>query len=171
MLGGQARPRTYKQGVGLQNSDCLPVWAVRWTFDDPRGRPYLLTWQWMDVGPVQEALRVSYVSSLGLMLKRTDGSSQFIELLWRTLPRNGGAALFLICPGCRVPRRYLYGWSVSSQRVVLSSWKCRTCAGLRYRSEGTYIKPGLRSLGGYPRTPPWDPQVFSNPATCEAVVL
>jgi hypothetical protein len=39
-------------------------------------------------------------------------------------------------------------------------WKCRTCAGLHYNSEGTYVR--FRWLGGYPRTLPWDPRVFTN---------
>jgi hypothetical protein len=150
--------------VNCESIPRLPAWTVRWALDDPRQLPYLLVWQWMDAGPIKEALRVSRASLVkGVLLKRVDGSSQIVGIARRPLPQNGGSAFFLICPSCRVPRRYLYGWSVSLRRVVQSLWKCRACAGLRYRSEGTYISPWLRHLGGYPRTPPWDPWAFSHP--------
>ncbi len=150
--------------VNCESVPRLPVWAVQWALEDPRSVPYLLLWRWMDAGGIKEALRVSPRSLplAGVELKRADGTSQIIETIRRPLPRNGGSSLFLICPCCGVPRRYLYGWQVCSQRVVRSSWICRTCAGLRYRSEGTYINPWSRGLGGYPRTPPWDPCAFAN---------
>ena len=34
--------------------------------------------------------------------------------VWRTLPRNGGRALFLFCPHCEMPRRHVYGWEWDS---------------------------------------------------------
>ncbi len=149
--------------VNCESVPRLPVWAVRWALDDPRGTPYLLLWRWRDEGDIKEALRVSWRAPFaGVELKRADGTSQTVETIRRPLPLNGGSALFLICSYCRVPRRYLYGWQVCSQRVVRSSWICRTCAGLRYQSEGTYINPWSRGLGGYPRTPPWDPYAFAN---------
>ena len=151
--------------VNCESVPRLPTWAVRWVVDDPRGVPYLLVWRWMDAGEIKEALRVSRRSSsfAEVELKRADGTSQIVETMRRRLPRNGGNALFLVCPCCGVPRRHLYGWSVvSPQRVARSLWQCRTCAGLRYQSEGTYMSPWSRVLGGYPRTPPWDPWVFSS---------
>jgi hypothetical protein len=33
-------------------------------------------------------------------LKRTNGSTTILRVVWRILPRNGGCALFLFCPYC-----------------------------------------------------------------------
>ena len=41
---------------------------------------------------------------------RTKGSTTVLRIVWRTLPRNGGRALFLLCPTCDTPRRHFYGW-------------------------------------------------------------
>jgi hypothetical protein len=95
-------------------------------------------------------------------VKRSDGSGQRIRMCHVPLPRRGGLALLLYCPMCGVPRRHLYGWTLYSCSVNRSLWQCRTCAGLRYQSEGTYIPRPWRALGGYPRTPPWDPYVFTD---------
>ena len=54
------------------------------------------------------------------------------------------------------------------KRVVRSMWKCRMCAGLHYNSEGTYVR--FRWLGGYPRTLPWDPRVFTNLVDAESAL-
>ena len=150
--------------VNCESIPRLPAWAVRCAVDDPRGIPYLLIWRWMDSGEVKEALCVSQcpASVGGLELKRRDGTSQILRTIRRSLPRNGGDALLLVCPSCGVPRRYLYGWRVFSQQVWRSMWQCRTCAGLRYRSEGAITSSFGRLLGGYPRTPPWDPSAFSS---------
>ena len=150
--------------VNCESVPRLPAWVVRWALTDPRGVPYLLLWRWRYEEEIKEALRVSPQSEpmTGVELKRADSTSQIIGTVRRSLPRNGGNALFLICPCCCVPRRYLYGWRVFSHRVIRSSWICRTCAGLRYRSEGAYLSPIARIYGGYPRTPPWEPDVFSN---------
>ena len=91
-----------------------------------------------------------------------------IRTVRRRLPRNGGMALLLTCPCCQRPCRHLYGWSVSDKRVVRSVWKCRICAGLRYTSEGAYVR--FRWLGGYPRTLPWDPYIFNNVADAESAI-
>jgi len=64
-------------------------------------------------------------------------------------PRSGRSAHNPLVPG-------------SSPGVVRSLWRCRTRAGLRYQSEGTYISLMWRGFGGYPWTPPWDPRVFSS---------
>jgi hypothetical protein len=61
----------------------------------------------------------------------------------RMLPRNGGRALLLFCSYCNTPRRYVYGWewdsfSGWSNRLRSISWRCRSCARLRYTSEGGY---------------------------------
>jgi hypothetical protein len=87
-------------------------------------------------------------------LKRSDGSVAILGIVWRRLPRNGGRALFLMCPTCNVPRRHFYGWawdisSGSSNRVRQISWRYRSWARLRYCSEGGYLRAGvmLRAFG------------------------
>jgi hypothetical protein len=112
-------------------------------------------------------------------LKRTDGSITVLGIVWRMLPRNGGRALFLLCPGCNTPRRFVYGWewdsfSGWSNRVRRVSWCCRSCNRLRYSSEGGYLRPAYGRLGqlgvmlrascwNLPRPAPWLPRVFTSP--------
>jgi hypothetical protein len=102
-----------------------------------------------------------------------------LRIVWRMLPRNGGRALFLFCPHCETPRRHVYGWewdSVSgwSNRVRSISWRCRSCARLRYSSEGGYLRPTglgrlghlgvmLAAYGNLPRPKLWLPYVFTSP--------
>jgi hypothetical protein len=140
----------------------LPAWVIRCVLDDPRQLRYFLFWRWMDQGESKEVLGVRTLPTNGeyAELKRPDGSVVMIETVRRHLPRNGGTALLLTCPNCLRPCRHLYGWSVINKRVLRSIWKCRTCAGLHYNSEGTYVR--FRSLAVYPRTQPWDPRVFTN---------
>jgi hypothetical protein len=102
-------------------------------------------------------------------LKRTDGSITFLRIVWRTLPRNGGRTLFLMCPVCDTLRRFVYGWewdsfSGRSNRVRRIGWRCRSCARLRYSSEGGYLRPGMlfRTFGNLPRPESWLPYVFTS---------
>ena len=81
----------------------------------------------------------------------------------------GMQADFLFCSYCNTPRRHVYGWewdSVSgwSNRVKRISWRCRSCARLRYSSEGGYLcGPGMfRALGNLPRPASWLPYVFTS---------
>ena len=110
-------------------------------------------------------------------LKRTDGSTTVLRIVWRMLPRNGGRALFMSCPHCETPRRFVFGcewdsfsgWSNSVRQI---SWRCRSCARLRSSSEGGYLRPAygrlerlgvmLRSLGNLPRPVRWFPYVFTS---------
>jgi len=142
----------------------LPMWAVRWALDDPRQVPYLLVWRWMERYELREILCVvpGLSSASEVHVERLDGTSQQIQIVGHSLPRNGGTVRLLVCSSCDKPRLHLYGWKVRSERVFRSLWRCRTCAGLRYQSEGTYISSRMRFLGGYPRTPPWDPWAFAN---------
>jgi hypothetical protein len=141
----------------------LAAGLVQVILDDQRRIPYLLVWRWLDRDPIEEALRVSPWMGpfAGVELKRQNGSAQVVRVVRRRLPRNGGTSVLFICEFCSVPCRYLYGWSVVTEKVVRSEWKCRSCADLRYRSEGTYLR--MRRLGGLPRTPPWDPWISSRP--------
>jgi hypothetical protein len=145
----------------------LSAWGVRRVLDDPRCVPYFFFWRWMDRGAPEEILGIRGLPPSGewAELKRIDRSSVVIQTVRRRLPRSGGVVLLLNCPSCSRPRRHLYGWSVTGKRVVRSVWKCRNCAGLRYTSEGAYVR--FRWLGGYPRTSPWDPFVFTNLANAE----
>jgi hypothetical protein len=149
----------------------LSAWIVRRVLDDPRCVPYFLFWRRMDRGAPKESLGIRGLPPAGewAELKRIDRSSVMVQTVRRRLPGNGGAALLLYCPSCSRPRRYLYGWSVTGgNRVVRSVWKCRDCAGLRYTSEGTYVR--FRWLGGYPRASPWDPYVFTNLTDAEGAL-
>jgi len=92
-------------------------------------------------------------------------------------PRNGGRALFLLCPWCETPRRFVYGWewdsfSGWSNRVRRIGWRCRSCARLRYSSEGGYLRGSGRgalaafirvTYGNLPRPELWLPYVFTSP--------
>jgi hypothetical protein len=71
-------------------------------------------------------------------IKRTDGSTVPVYLEWRPQPR-GGRSLLLRCWSCRA----LYGARVGDDGrfyvVRRADWECRTCAMLRYSSEGGAI--------------------------------
>jgi hypothetical protein len=103
-------------------------------------------------------------------LKQTDGSLTVLPIVWRMLPRNGGRDLLLVCSYCNTTRRHVYGWewdSVSgwSNRVKNIAWRCRSCARLRYSSEGGYLRPGVlfRAFGNLSRPDLWLPYVFTSP--------
>jgi hypothetical protein len=148
--------------VNCESIPRLPASALRPVIDDPRGLSYLLIWRDRFDWSIREALRVISAEN-SIELKRPDRSCQRVQTDHSELP-HGGTALLLFCPCCSMARRHLYGWSILSQRVVRFTWQCRTCAGLRYRSEGSYVPRMFRCFGGgYPRTEPWDPFVFSSP--------
>ena len=89
---------------------------MRSNLNDPRRIPYLLIWKDTRDGEIKESVRLAHFTACGregndyAELKRTDGSITFLRIVWRTLPRNGGRALFLLCPCCERPRRFVYGW-------------------------------------------------------------
>ena len=124
----------------------------------PRKLNVALVWHWMYESEIKESLTLHRMPGLSqIELKRGNGGSQALEYTWHSLPRNGGRGLMVVCPRCGRPRRFLYGWQNDGECVRRSLWQCRECAGLRYRSEGTYIPREWRLWGGYPRTPPWNP--------------
>lgn len=166
----------------------IPARLVRRCLDDPRRISYLLVWKdERHDGEIKEAVRLaryvdrhdSSAAQNHVELKRTDGSATVLRIVWRMLPRNGGRALLLVCSYCRTPRRHVYGWewdssSGWSNRVRQISWQCRSCARLRYSSEGGYLRPtGLGGLGrlgavlgaygNLPRPKLWLPYVFISP--------
>jgi hypothetical protein len=159
---------------------------VRSNLNDPRRIPYLFVWKDARDGEIMEAVRLaryveptnSRVTASHVEIKRTDGSATVLRIVWRMLPRNGGRTLLLVCSYCNKPRRYVYGWewdsfSGWSNRVRQVSWRCRSCARLRYSSEGGYLRPTglgrlgrlgvmLRAYGSLPRPKSWLPYVFTS---------
>jgi hypothetical protein len=163
----------------------IPAWIVRANLNDPRKIPYLLVWKdERHDGKIMEAVRLAHFTACGreandyVELKRTDESTTTLRIVWRMLPRNRGRALFLFCPHCETPRRHVYGWewdsfSGWSNRVRTISWRCRSCARLRYSSEGGYLRPTglgrlgrlglmLAAYGSLPRPQSWLPYVFTS---------
>lgn len=164
--------------VNCEGVPILPARVVIRVLDDPRKIPYLLLWTSERDGEVKEAVRVEARDNVpsrfppfpphwtGIVeIKRPDEGRNFIRTMLRPLPRNGGRDRLLICPYCDRPRRALYGWEPGGEYTHSAqscSWKCRACAELRYRSEGTYFPRMFRSLGGYPRQESWYPYVFTD---------
>jgi hypothetical protein len=165
--------------LNCENMPVIPARIVRNNLDDPRRIPYLLVWKGdRHDGEIKEAVRLtryvepsnSRVADNYVELKRADGSTSVLRITWRMLPRNGGRALLLVCSYCNTPRRHVYGWewdsfSGWSNRVRRISWRCRSCARLRYSSEGGYLRPGamFRAYGNLPRPDLWLPYVFTSP--------
>ncbi len=168
--------------LNCENMPVIPAWLVRSNLNDPRRIPYLLVWKDERDGEIKEAVRLArFVGTFDdhVELKRTDGSTTVLRIVWRTLPRNGGRALFLFCPYCETPRRHVYGWEWDSfsgwSNIVRSiSWRCRSCARLRYSSEGGYLRPTglgrlgqlgvmLAAYGNLLRPESWLPYVFTSP--------
>ena len=172
--------------LNCENIPVIPAWLVRSSLNDPRRIPYLLVWKdERHSGEIKEAVRLaryvepsnSRVTDNYIELKRTDGSLTLLRIVWRMLPRNGGRALLLVCSYCNTPRRYVYGWewdsfSGWSNRARQISWRCRSCARLRYSSEGGHLRGGRSWLtrfmgfdpGNLPRPDMWLPYVFTSPA-------
>jgi hypothetical protein len=173
--------------LNCENMPVIPAWLVRSNLNDPRKIPYLLVWKdERHGGEVKEAVRLArYVEPSNsrmtdnyVELKRTDGSTSVLRIVWQMLPRNGGRVLLLVCSYCNRPRRHVYGWewdsfSGWSNRVRSISWRCRSCARLRYSSEGGYLRPTglgrlgrlgviLHGLGSLPRPESWLPYVFTS---------
>jgi hypothetical protein len=161
---------------------------VAWVLDDLREMPYLMVWQDRDGGGIRDAVRVTRYSEPPdrfnsdwtgwIEIKRPDGSHTLMRTVERPLPRNGGKALLLVCPVCRSRTRALYGWRANRFRthsVFVHRWQCRTCAGLRYSSEGgalvvrargslARLVDSLCGLNRQERPLLWYPYVFGDPA-------
>lgn len=170
--------------LNCESIPVIPAWLVRCNLDDPRRIPYLLAWKDERDGEIKEAVWLaryvdphdSTAAQNHVELKRSDWSTTVLRIVWRALPRNGGRALFLLCSQCNTPRRFVYGWewdsfSGWSNRARSVSWQCRSCARLRYSSEGGHLRGGRSWLGrvmgfdpgNLPRPEPWLPYVFTSP--------
>jgi hypothetical protein len=146
--------------LNCENMPVIPAWIVRSNLDDPRRIPYLLVWRDEREGEIKEAVRLTRyhdpqdanAAENYVELKRPDGDYSVLRIVWRRLPRNGGRALFLLCPHCDTLPRHFYGWewnSFSGRSNVVRQicWRCRSCARLRYSSEGGYLRPLMVGLG------------------------
>lgn len=170
--------RFFGRRVNCEQVPLLPAWVVAQVLDDHKAIPHLLVWKSPSDGMVQDAARIGRCNETGAVeIRRWGGASDFVRTLLRPLPRNGGNALFLICPHCQLPRRGLYGWEPGGRftvSVVRSNWKCRACNKLRYASEGGALE--LRGRGAVARVvegtfgrhrsdrpEPWYPDVFTTP--------
>ena len=172
--------RFFGRRVNCERVPLLPAGVVRMVLSDPRKIPYLLVWRSERDGEVKEAVRLARYSEPGpwdwtgwVEFNRTYGTHTLVRTQQRALPRNGGAALLLICPGCREPCRGLYGWVPGGQyttSVQRSHWQCRACAELRYASEGGALLIRSRGIlgrlfgvGRSNRPDPWYPYFFTSP--------
>ena len=175
----------FRARLNCETIPVIPAWLVRSNLDDPRRIPYLLVWKDEREGEIKEAVRLArYVDPHDpqalhyyVELKRPNWGASVLRMVWRNLPRNGGRALFLECPNCKIPRRFVYAWewddfSGWSNRVRRIGWLCRSCARLRYSSEGGYLRPSVRfrAFGNLPRPEMWLPYVFTSPDTATKFV-
>jgi hypothetical protein len=183
---GQRKARNRSDGrfhgrrVNCEYVPLLPASAARQVIEDPRKIPYLLLWKDGSDGQVKEAVRlIACREPHGsdwtgwIEVKRTDGTRTMIRTVEHQLLKAGGKTRLFVCPVCNEPRRALYGWEPGGQwtrSVRRSSWQCRTCAGLRYASEGGAllicdrgIIRRLFGVGRSDRPQPWYPYVFTSP--------
>lgn len=183
--GWDGRFLGFRARKNCEEMPVIPAWLVRSNLNDARRIPYLLVWKDERHGEIMEAVRLRCVEKESkdfnryVELKRTNGSTTVLRILWRMLPRKGGFVLFLLCPCCETPRRHVYGWewnpfSGRSNVVMSVSWRCRSCARLRYSSEGGCLRPpslgplgqlGVTfraSWGNLPRPGPWLPYVLTS---------
>jgi hypothetical protein len=169
--------RFFGRRINCKQVPLLPAWAVAQVLDNPRKVPCALEWRSANE-TVEESVRVAPHGDGGAVeIARQDGTSNFIRTLTRPLPRNGGRALFLICPSCQIPRRGLYAWKPGGQftcSTVKSNWRCRACNKLRYASEtGALGFHGYGAIAGMieatygrsrsDRPEPWYPYMFASP--------
>lgn len=175
--------------VNCEQVPVLPAWVVRWVWDDPRQTPYLLVWKSRSDDKIKEAVRLmrvvpipGLIEAASVEVKRTDGSVVRVYLVWRRQP-HGGRSLLLRCSSFLRPYRPLYGARVGVDgRFYVArraDWECRTCAELRYSSEGgaLLIRCGRMMSGLFgrpagslssPRPEPWLPYVFASPTDAAA---
>jgi hypothetical protein len=183
--------RFFGRRVNCEQVPALPAWTVRMVVVDPRKIPYLFVWNSRRDGTPQEAVRVAYLGRPAYMpeadsveVKRTDASVTHLRVLGRSLPNGNGTYSLLACPSCCGFKRYLYGWQAGGEythSALRSWWQCRSCAGLRYASEGSALV--LRGRGNWfraleaelgttrsDRPEPWYPDVLASSADINAML-
>lgn len=178
--------------INCEDVPCLPVAALTWMLDDPRNVPYLMLWMDQDCERILEAVRVMRSPEMEreipwakcVEIKRANGMKNWLLTTERRLPRNGGKARLVICPHCQTPGRALYPWRLDPSKphaVFMSrSWQCRSCAQLRYASEGgalifrprTDLGRMIRAVEGPKKDRPewWYPYVYADPRNAEAIL-
>jgi hypothetical protein len=167
--------------VNCERVPALPACVVRLVLDDPRGISYLLIWKDPQNETVWDAVRIAKYSEPNALdwtgwveIKRATGVRSLLHAIARPLPRNIGEHRLVVCPHCYKPKRALYGWEVNRARthsVFIAQWQCRTCAGLRYASEGEALCIRSRTALGRrfgvmrsDRPELWYPYAFADPS-------
>ena len=160
--------RFYGLRVNVEDVPRLPAYVARYVLEDPRARPYLVTWTDRRIGEnetVALALRVEPQEG-GLVRFRTRGLEAIAGTVRVPIP-GGRAALLWRCPLCARARRFLYLGRISSWGLGVARPGCARCNGLRWSSQG---RPLGRGRGGPLPRRPWDPvAVVSSPAALEAI--
>lgn len=176
-LGRFSGPR-----LNVEEIPRLPTFPARWLLDDPRGRPYLVAWPSSTApGSPAFALRLERESGSlhDVRLVFADGTTQTLEVSWRSAPA-GGEVIVFVCPECRRGTRYLYfhtaaAFGPAPEPPALGQARCRRCLGLRWSTQGKRRDPLARAAARivaeetgrarapYPRRP-WDPVAVSSPA-------
>ncbi len=162
--------------VNVEDVPRLPAYVAHYVLEDPRARPYLVTWTDQRYGEgerVALAVRVEpreggRVRFLAPGLRETVGTVR--------VPIPGGrAALLWRCPLCGKARRFLYFHRVTGWGLYGGRAGCARCNGLRWSSQGRVIGELARAMrGAWRRCPvprrPWDPAaVVSSPAVLETI--
>jgi hypothetical protein len=192
MVKGRRAGRFHGYRKNCEFVPCLPARVVAAYLADPRRIPYLLVWVRRPL-PIEKALKLAHPLEIRdcvrlashsfrqgeapepgwVEAKRGDGRRIGIQVLERSLPRNGGKDLLLVCNHCHKPRRALYGWEALKhvRQIKTSDWVCRSCADLSYASEGgagifrtrwSVARP-LSGLRLWPRPELWQPLVLTSP--------
>ena len=170
-----AEGRFHGLRVNVEDVPRLPAYVARYALEDPRSRPYLVTWTDQRIGErerVALAVRVEPLEG-GRVRFLAPGLGDDAGTVRVPIP-GGRAALLWRCPICGVPRRFLYlhrltGWGLSPGRVG-----CGRCNRLRWSSQGRPLGNFARAMRGGKRWPaprrPWDPAaVVSSPAVLETI--
>jgi hypothetical protein len=139
--------------VNVEAAPRLPAWPLGRIFDYQL--PVDLFWKSCVGGEAFAARVVRFQSTREpaqpMVQIWEDGGAQAWQLRFIAAPHGGGQTL-VVCPDCSKAVRHLYPLQVLQDGVFLCPWRCRLCAGLRYRSEGSW-RPSNRAWGPYPR--PW----------------
>jgi hypothetical protein len=98
-------------------------------------------------------------------LKRTNESTTILQVVWRTLPRNGGRALLLRCPYCETPRRHIYGWEWDSWSDGRTEFEVSLGDADHAPGCATPPKAAICAEAGVVRWPPY----FAHTETCRAL--
>lgn len=136
----------------------LPAWAIRMVLDDPLNLAQLFVWRWPWDEKIEDAMLVKRVVSPAcfpdveaIELRRSARNITEVHVFRRPMPRNGGYDILMECPDCRKLRRTLYGRTAGvaiTRSAFQSEWRCCTCAGLRYASEGSALLVRSRGIVG-----------------------